>query len=70
MTMAPSDKRVAVDTSLEKSIWPGESIRLMRKSCDAGGGRPAEEGLLEGAPSSATGADGGGVVAAAAAAPR
>lgn len=29
-TMAPSERRVAVDTSDEKSMCPGESIRLMR----------------------------------------
>lgn len=28
--MAPSHNRTAVETSLEKSMWPGESIKLMR----------------------------------------
>lgn len=29
-TMAPSERRVAVETSEEKSMCPGESMRLMR----------------------------------------
>ena len=35
MTTAPSQRRTAVETSLEKSICPGESIRLTRYSPSA-----------------------------------
>ena len=31
-TTAPSQSRTAVDTSLEKSMWPGESIRFIKYS--------------------------------------
>lgn len=34
-TSAPSLSRAAVDTSLQKSTWPGESIRLTRYPEDA-----------------------------------
>ena len=33
---APSHRRDAVETSLLKSMWPGESIRLMRYSLGSG----------------------------------
>jgi hypothetical protein len=35
-TTAPSQSRDAVETSLLKSIWPGESIRLIRYSLASG----------------------------------
>lgn len=35
-TIAPSQRRIAVDTSDEKSTWPGESIKLRRYSVSTG----------------------------------
>jgi len=41
-------------------MWPGESIKLMRKSCDDEGGRLTEEGMLGAALCAAIGVDASG----------
>ena len=46
-TNAPSLKRTALDTSLEKSTWPGESIKLI-KNIDSTEGRNQREREREG----------------------
>ena len=54
MTMsAPSHKRVAVDTSDEKSMWPGESTRLIKYSSGGGGGGGAAAAPSPSAPAGA-----------------